>query len=158
MKRKNGFLLRVLLISLAGIVCMGCSGRDAPPTEPGLLPPTDIATGNVSNRNLWGVWTFDFDQSAMSLTPIPLRQLAAHFDLTDMLLPQLRRLHRNPRQRLRPADPNPRRRRGSSQPDPAHRLRCPRHPVHKRLRPHAHQSRRLDKAVGCPGRGIVESV
>ena len=77
-----------------GILCLltaaGCSNNNGdsilgqPDDEPLIQAPGREAQ---SGRLLWGVWQFTYDESTNELTPIPLREAYAHFNITPMLLP-----------------------------------------------------------------------
>ena len=87
-------ICQLLLIISLMIISIGCSqGNPLAPVQPDTLDASlnalDRQTGEAlsSNRTLWGLWQFTYDESSNELTPIPLREASAHFDVTPMLLP-----------------------------------------------------------------------
>jgi len=93
------FLRNIVIFAMAmGMLCLlataGCSGANGgsilpKPDNESLIQSTEIEAQNdaQSGRMLWGVWQFTFDESSGELTPIPLREAYAHFNVTPFLLP-----------------------------------------------------------------------
>ncbi len=88
----RNFLILVTISLLALIT--GCSGSALGPVAPDALPAvtqTPVAdrreTEAGSNRVPWGLWSIAFDPWANSVSVEPARELAAHYNITDMLLP-----------------------------------------------------------------------
>jgi len=76
----------------AMIVCllfpMGCSGHRGDSVLPENNPLTPSPGKEAqSERMLWGLWQFSYDESTGELTPIPLREAYVHFNVTPILLP-----------------------------------------------------------------------
>jgi len=90
-------LRNVISIAIAiGMLCLlasGCSGAQGdsvlpkPDDESIIQSPELPQKEGQSGRQLWGVWQFTYDESSNELTPIPLREAYAHFNVTPMLLP-----------------------------------------------------------------------
>ena len=80
-------------LSIAALLAMGCSGGGSgdaiSPTDAG-ISATEIGGGAsiaASGHALWGMWQFQVEPDTLSVTATPLRYAAAHFNITDMLLP-----------------------------------------------------------------------
>jgi len=76
--------LGVLCIILAS-GCSGANGDSASPLDSPIIQAPEKEA--QSGRQLWGAWQFSFDESTNELTPIPLREAYAHFNVTPFLLP-----------------------------------------------------------------------
>jgi len=90
MTKRNVIVFAVTM----GIICLlptaGCSGAKGdsilpkPEDESIIQSPEKEAQ---SERMLWGMWEFSYDESSNELAPRPLREAFAHFNITPMLLP-----------------------------------------------------------------------
>ena len=74
-----------MLCPLATVGCSGAKGDSVLPNNEPLIQPSEKEA--QAGRVLWGMWQFTFNESTGELTPIPLREAYAHFDITPMLLP-----------------------------------------------------------------------
>ncbi len=66
-------------------IVLGCSGTGSQTT----IPEYDDGRnpGNVTQRILWGIWEIRFDASKKSISINPVREIGAHFNITNMVLP-----------------------------------------------------------------------
>ena len=77
-----------LLLLLATLMVLGCSGSGMNPVEPPGVPDLSTAADAPgSNRMLWGIWDISFDAITREVSITPARNALAHFDITDWLLP-----------------------------------------------------------------------
>ena len=82
-----------MLLLLACMIPLfsGCSGTDITPvgpnTGPDIVNDSSLVRESDSQRVLWGIWQFQFDPVEMTITPLRLRNLEGHYNLTPMLLP-----------------------------------------------------------------------
>lgn len=78
----------LLMLLLATMIALGCSGSGMNPAEPADTPDlSSAADAPGSNRMLWGAWDISFDTSTHKVSITPTRSALAHFDITDWLLP-----------------------------------------------------------------------
>jgi len=82
----------VLFTVTLGVLCLilasGCSGANGDSVSPVDSPVIQAPQKEAQlGRMLWGVWQFSYDASSNELTPIPLREAYAHFNVTPFLLP-----------------------------------------------------------------------
>jgi len=79
---------QVLIICLILALSLGCSGNAGNLVQPLEGTSSAIAdTDSNSQRQLWGMWDINFDTDKLEATAIPLRDLQAHFDVTQMIIP-----------------------------------------------------------------------
>ena len=90
------FTVLLIVASLAS----GCSGgdMDAITLPPNPAVPEDsmnspdvmrepVSGEDESNRILWGVWLIDYTLDEFTISAVPAREIQAHFNITDHLLP-----------------------------------------------------------------------
>jgi len=79
---KSIFLLMIIF------TVMGCSSEATPPTIPENINDNPLdAREPASERALWGLWNITFDPGTMEVIVEPARNLQAHFDITNMIIP-----------------------------------------------------------------------
>ncbi len=77
------------------IILIGCSGYTGVPVGPVDIPgepdlqTIEPAAGKEadSQRVLWGIWNISFDVNELTVEIVPVRDIAAHFDVTSMITP-----------------------------------------------------------------------
>ncbi len=86
---KNHLTTLVLGVVLAlSFLFNGCSGNPADLTSPSQTEEVDYrAETYQSGHVLWGVWNFQFNPATLEIAAISARQLAPHFDVTQMIEP-----------------------------------------------------------------------
>jgi len=84
MMNRSLVFFAVIIGALCLILASGCSKANGGLVSPIIQSPEKDAQ---SGRQLWGVWQFSYDASSNELTPIPLREAYAHFNVTPFLLP-----------------------------------------------------------------------
>ena len=70
------------------IIATGCSNGDGnlqPLME--ALDQSDYGSQSTYNHALWGIWEIQFDVPALKADAVPARELLAHFNVTNYLLP-----------------------------------------------------------------------
>ncbi len=89
---------KAFIILLTAVFAIGCSGSGQSPVTPRDNPVTPDLPEQISResapavelpsqRILWGVWTVSFDPVEMKIVALPARELLAHYNITDMILP-----------------------------------------------------------------------
>jgi hypothetical protein len=84
-------LLGVIFLFSMLVLALGCSGEQENPVSPGndtpLTPLRPEAQAEQSERILWGFWTIHFDPIEMKVSIEPERNIQAHYNVTDYILP-----------------------------------------------------------------------
>jgi len=86
-----------LIILITAMLMLGCSGTGinpvTPTDNPGEIIPAytpvepDPVREPVSERVLWGLWNITFEPGEMKFNVEPVRNLQAHFNITNMIVP-----------------------------------------------------------------------
>ncbi len=77
----------ILLMLIAVAFATGCSGNGNSPLTPTDAPTIPEANAEDASRLVLGVYGVDVDLDAMTITPIPLREPDAHYNVTGWLYP-----------------------------------------------------------------------
>jgi len=88
MMLRSLLFLTITMGALWLVLATGCSGTygdSAWPIDNPLIPSPEKDA--QSGRLLWSLWQLSYDESSNELTPIPLREAYAHFNVTPFLLP-----------------------------------------------------------------------
>ena len=83
-------IFAMAMVMLCLLATAGCSGTNGDsvlpkPEDESIIQSPEKET--QSERMLWGIWQFSYNESTSELTPIPLREAYAHFNVTPILLP-----------------------------------------------------------------------
>ena len=95
MKKSVSIFILTLILTLTAFGCSGVSEEPILPQdnydEPAEVqaPADEIPLEREvdSQRVLWGVWDITFDPAEMKVTIVPARNLQAHFNITNMIIP-----------------------------------------------------------------------
>jgi len=88
--KRMGVLLAAILLTAFALGCSGSMSSVVPEDQNSSgswNQPRDITVTDAPGRDLLGIYGFDFDEEAVALTPIDMRQLQAHFNVNNIVKP-----------------------------------------------------------------------
>jgi len=81
-------LSALIVLVIAGSMSAGCSKSGSEPALPSDEVRITCPNGDLpENRYLWGIWDFRFDLTKPSVEIEPLRDIQAHYNVTQYLIP-----------------------------------------------------------------------
>ncbi len=78
--------LIALLVMLLLLLLSSCSSVGDSITEP-IPMDKDLSSFTNDGHGLWGIYSWNYDETTGEIEAVPIRELEAHFDVTDYLQP-----------------------------------------------------------------------